>query len=142
GTQAAGKILVSDAAGKAAWKQTIIHGNVAAVGNTSTGLGVYASSGVTVTVPPGEWLISGMGIGTPASCRGNFMLFNNNTNAVVKYTLFPNATGDFQVATLAAYVKVLVTTTFEFKLESRGCGNVQIHSDNNLWDITATGVEY
>ncbi len=142
GNQAAARVLASDASGNASWKQTIIHGTVASVGNTSTTTGQRVSSGVYITLPPGRWQITGMGITTGASCRADFGVRVQATDSVVKYTLMPVATGDFQTATVTAYVDIASTTTYDLYISSRGVCNSQVHSDNMLWDITATGVAY
>ncbi|WP_413613227.1 beta strand repeat-containing protein [Bdellovibrio sp. HCB-110] len=141
GSQAQGRILASDANGLAAWKQTIIRGSTAGLtGNTSNGSRV--TSGVTITLPPGKWQLSGMGITTPSSCRADFGLRASATDTIVKYTLFPAATGDFQTATVLAYVDISATTTYDLYITSRGACASQIHTDPFLWELVATGVAY
>ena len=143
GNQAAGRVLASDASGNAAWKQAIIHGTINSTGNTSNG--AQAGSGVSITLPPGRWQITGMGITTPTSCRADFGIRNSANNAIVKYTLMPaNDPGspDYQTATVTGYVDIASTTTYDLYITSRGACASQIHVDNNLWELTATGVAY
>lgn len=143
GNQAAGRVLASDASGNAAWKQAIIHGTINSTGNTSNG--AQAGSGVSITLPPGRWQITGMGITTPTSCRADFGIRNTANNAIVKYTLMPaNDPGspDYQTATVTGYVDIASTTTYDLYITSRGACASQIHVDNNLWELTATGVAY
>ncbi|WP_413943124.1 beta strand repeat-containing protein [Bdellovibrio sp. HCB-162] len=141
GNQAQGRVLASDANGNAAWKQTIIRGNISVVGNSSNGTS-RASSGVTITLPPGRWQITGMGITTPTSCRADFGIRNVAADTIVKYTLMPAATGDYTTATVIGYVDIASTTTYDLYIISRGACTSQIHNDSNLWELTAVGVAY
>ncbi len=141
GNQAVGRMLASDASGNAAWKQTIIHGTITSTGNSSTAIGQRVSSGVSITLPPGRWSITGMGITSAASCRADFGI-RTLADAIVKYTLMPPATGDFQTATVTGYVDIAVATTYELYIGSRAACTSTIHVDNSLWELTATGVAY
>ena len=141
GNQAAGRVLASDASGNASWKQAIIHGTINSTANSSTSAGVAASSGVSITLPPGRWLISGMGITTSGSCRADFGI-RVVAGGVVKYQIMPVPNGDFQTQSVSGYVDIGSTTTYELYIASRANCTSTIHVDNNLWELTATGVSY
>ncbi len=62
GTQGAGKVLTSDAAGKATWQNvgSLIVGtlpNAQVVPQTFTGANVYSYSGASIVLPAGKWII-------------------------------------------------------------------------------------
>ena len=100
-------------------------------------------TGVSITLPPGRWLISGMGITVPTvSCRADFGIRDSGTNTIIKYTLMPAPTNDYTTASVSAYVDIASTTTYDLYIISRGPCTSQVHSDNNLWELTATGVAY
>ena len=141
GVPGTGKVLTSDASGVGQWKQTIIHGDISPVANTSNSVGHSVSSGVSITLPAGKWQISGMGIiASSSSCYSNFSIRELPESNIIKYSLTKTTTPNFRNGEVTAYVEPTTTTTYELQVASRINCNSSIWTDRRLWELVAVGI--